>query len=101
MIITRWMAPIRPTPQQIKTLLELEGLEPFEERFEPKQKISDHRHPFTEVRVLLQGEMLFNVAGNQVLLREGDRIEVPANTKHSHICQSEESCHCLCAQKII
>lgn len=101
MIITRWQAPILPTNQQIKLILEQEGLEPFEELFEPSQKITEHRHPFTEVRVILKGELLFNVSGNQVLLRSGDRIEVPANTKHWHVCQSKEPCLCYCAQKIV
>lgn len=101
MIITRWQAPLKPTRQQIQMILESEGLEPFEEVFEPAHQVPEHRHPFTEVRILLSGEMLFNVAGNQVLLREGDRIEVPANTKHSHVCQGSETCLCICAQKIV
>jgi hypothetical protein len=49
MIVTRWLAPIAPTESQIKVLLESEGLEPYEEIFEPKVKVSDHRHPFCEI----------------------------------------------------
>lgn len=101
MIITRWQAPLKPSREQIQVLFELEGLEPFEEIFEPTHKVSDHRHPFTEVRIIAAGEMLFNVAGNQVLLREGDRIEVPANTKHSQACHGTGPCLSYCAQKIV
>jgi mannose-6-phosphate isomerase-like protein (cupin superfamily) len=100
MIMTRWQAALTPTTEQIRMILADEGLDPFEESFEPDMKIPDHRHPFTEVRVVLSGELLTNVAGNQVLLRAGDRIEIPANTRHSYNVQGREICLCICAQKI-
>ena len=100
MIMTRWQATLTPTPEQIRMILQDEGLDPFDEIFEAEIKVPDHRHPFTEVRVVLQGELLTNVAGNQVLLRAGDRIEIPANTRHSYNVQGTGSCFCICAQKI-
>lgn len=81
-------------------MLEQEGLDPFEETFQGQSRIPDHRHPFAEVRVVLSGELLTNVAGNQVLLRAGDRIEIPSNTRHSYTVQGQSSCVCLCAQKM-
>ncbi len=101
MIITRWQAPIIPNKQQINTILEAEGLEPYEEVYTPQTKINEHRHPFCEVRVILSGEMLFNISGNQFLLRAGDRVEIPANTKHSHTAQGTSDCICVCAQRAI
>lgn len=98
-IITKWQAPIVPTKEQIKLILESEGLEPYEESFEPQLKVKEHRHPFCEVRVIVAGELLFSVSGNQFLLRAGDKIEIPANTKHSHSNQGE--CLCVCAQRAI
>lgn len=82
-------------------ILEAEGLEPFEESLEIGKKVTEHRHPFTEVRIVLSGEILFNVAGNQVLVREGDRLEIPANTRHSQQCQGSSPCVSIYAQKII
>lgn len=82
-------------------ILEDEGLEPFEEVYQPKDKIIDHRHPFCEVRIVTQGELLFNISGTQFLLRAGDRVEIPANTRHSHMAQGEEPCICLCAKRAI
>ena len=79
MLITRWQAPNKLSREQAQMILEAEGLESFEETLAPQKKVSEHRHPFTEVRIILQGELLYNIAGNQVLLREGDRIEIPAN----------------------
>jgi len=101
MLISRWQAPIKPSRAHAQMILEAEGLEPFEESLEPQKKVGEHRHPFTEVRIVLVGELLYNIAGNQVLVREGDRIEIPANTKHSHTCQGPETCVSVYAQKIV
>lgn len=100
MIITRWQAPVSPTAAQIKMMLETEGLEAFTELYSPTEKISEHRHPYTEVRYVVSGELMFNIAGNQFLLRAGDRVEVPANTKHSHFAGNNDPCSCVCAQKL-
>lgn len=99
MIVTRWQAPLTPTPAQIHLLLEGEGLEPFEEVYEPKMKVQEHRHPFCEVRIVAEGELLFNISGNQFLLRPGDRVEIPSNTKHSHMAQGTSPCVCICAHR--
>jgi quercetin dioxygenase-like cupin family protein len=101
MIITRWQAPIVPSKQQVQMILEAEGLEPYEEDYAPQMKVKEHRHPFAEVRVIVEGEMLFNISGNQFVLRAGDRVEIPANTKHSHTAHGISQCVCICAQRAI
>lgn len=80
-------------------LLESEGLDPYEEIYKPQTKIAEYRQPFGEVRVVVEGELLFNVAGNQVLLRAGDRIEIPSNTKHSYANNSQGPCLVICANR--
>jgi quercetin dioxygenase-like cupin family protein len=100
MIIQRWLAPIKPSFDQIKFILENEGLDVFTETVAAGEKVKDHRHPFSEVRFIISGELMFNVAGNQFLLRNGDRVEVPANTKHWHSAQGSENCICLVANKL-
>lgn len=100
MIVNRWQAPIMPNIDEMKQILEREGLEPIVETIEPDRKIVDHRHPFAEIRMIIEGEMIFSVAGNQMLLRPGDRIEVPSNTRHSHQAQGRTPCQCLVAQRI-
>lgn len=101
MIVTRWQAPLIPSKEQAFLILESENLEPFEETFEPQMKVGDHRHPFNEVRIIISGEMIFTVSGNQFVLRPGDRLEIPANTKHSHVSQGSLPCVCVCAQRVI
>lgn len=101
MLIQRWQAALLPKKEQFKLLMTQEGLDQFEEVFPPTFKVSEHRHPYTEIRIVVTGELLFNVAGNQVLLRAGDRIEVPANTKHSHVNNhSSDDCVCLVAHRL-
>lgn len=101
MIITRWQAPIVPNKQQVNLILESEGMEPYEQVLEPHKKVSDHRKPFAEVRVIISGEMIFNVAGNQFVLRPGDRVEIPGNTRFSYVAQGTEPCVSVCAQRAI
>jgi quercetin dioxygenase-like cupin family protein len=99
MIVLRWQAPVLPTPEQIKMIFEGEGLEATEETFPPKSVIADHRHPFDEVRMVVSGAMFLNIAGNQLLLRAGDRIEIPANTRHSKSTDGDQSCVSLVASR--
>lgn len=100
MIVTRWQAPIMPALEEMKQILEREGLECSIEVADPERKMGDHRHPFTEIRVVLSGQMIFSIAGNQMLLRPGDRVEVPSNTRHSHYAQGGSPCECLVAQRV-
>jgi mannose-6-phosphate isomerase-like protein (cupin superfamily) len=88
MLIYRWEAKIPPSPEQIKTMLRAEGLEPKDEIIEQDKRQVEKKHPFGEVRVVAEGELFLNVAGNQLLMRAGDRIEIPANTKHSYSAHS-------------
>lgn len=100
MIITRWHAPIIPTQEQFMSILEKEDLEPSVEMFTKDMKISEHRHPFAEVRYIVSGEVILNVSGNQFVLRAGDKIEIPANTKHSYTTQNETGCLSIYAQRV-
>ncbi len=101
MLITRWQAPLVPSKEQILMFLDQEGLEGIEERLAQGARINEHRHPFTEVRIIVEGEMLFNVSGNQFLVRAGDRLEIPANTKHWHQAHGNTDCVCVYAQRVI
>jgi quercetin dioxygenase-like cupin family protein len=99
MVVTRWQAPVLPTPEQIKMIFTAEGLTPSEEVFEPNIVIKDHRHPFDEVRMVSSGTLFMNISGNQIMLRAGDRIDIPANTRHSISTNQTESCTCIVSQR--
>jgi len=99
MVVIRWQAPILPTIEQIKMIFVNEGLEPTNEVLPAKSKITEHRHPFDEIRVVVDGELLVNVSGNQLLLRAGDRIDIPSNTKHQYQANGPTDCLCVVAER--
>ena len=99
MIVYRWQAPVLPTQGQIDQIFEREGLKPFEEVYQPGEEVGFHRHPFDEVRMLVKGSLLMDIAGNRLLLRAGDKIIIPSNTKHSKKNSGTDSCLCICSYK--
>lgn len=100
MLVRRWQAPVLPDKSQIRSIYEAEGLVPQEEVFPPNAEVDLHFHPFDEVRTVAEGELIFDIAGNKLLLRAGDRIVIPANTKHSFKIQGTEPCICFYASRI-
>ncbi len=99
MLVSRWQAPILPTRQQMALMLESEGLEPTEETIPAGLGVTDHRHPFDEVRIVVSGQLMLDIAGNKMLLRAGDRVLIPANTRHSKQADGQDPCVCLYAMK--
>jgi len=80
-------------------MFQTEGLVPYEEVYPKDTNIPDHRHPFDEVRMVAQGELLLDISGNKLLLRPGDKIVIPSNTRHSKQVHGDLPCLCVCAQK--
>ena len=99
MIVTRWQAPVLPSAEQVKMIFEGEGLAPIEETIPAGASVTDRRLPFDEVRMVISGALLMNISGNQILLRSGDRIDLPANTRHSKSANGSEEVVCVVAQK--
>ena len=100
MIITRWAGQNPPTPTQLKMLLAAEGLEPELETLAAHSVIRDHKHPFDEVRIIAEGMLIMDINGNQLVLRPGDRISIPANTRHSKTVHGGVPCLSLLARRI-
>ena len=99
MLVRRWQAPIVPDKSQIQSMYTAEGLEPEVENFPPEGKVKTHVHPFDEIRTVASGELMVEIAGNKLLLRPGDRITIPANTKHSYEVHGSEPCISFSANK--
>ncbi len=99
MIVIRWQAPLRPTKEQALMIFRAEDLQPKEEILIKEKTYPEHRHPFDEVRMVLYGELLLNINGNQLLLRSGDKIMIPSNTKHSQKVLGNKDCFCIVANK--
>ena len=100
MLITRWQAPKVPKKEQIKIWFEAEGLTPKEELLQPQEEFTDLRHPFDEVIMVAEGEIILDIAGNKLLLRSGDKIVIPSNTKFSKKVGSDTPCMLIVANKL-
>ena len=100
MLIYRWQSPIIPEKEQIRMFFEREGLNPKEEIYKSGQSVEGHRHAFDEVRMVCQGEILFDISGNHLLLRGGDKVVIPSNTWHSKQFKGSEDCISFCAFKL-
>lgn len=99
MIVIRWQAPLRPTKEQAQMIFRAEDLAPREEILTKEEVYPEHRHPFDEIRMILDGELSMNINGNQLLLRAGDKIVIPSNTKHSQKVLGEAPCTTVVANR--
>jgi len=100
MLVNRWQAPLLPTRQQMALMLESEGLEVQEDVIPVELPAVEQRHPFDEVRIVVSGQLHLDIAGNRLLLRTGDRIMIPANTRHSKKADGDQPCVCLYSMKV-
>ena len=100
MIIRRWQAPVTPDIKQIRQMFFLEGLKPQEEVLEDGQATKERKFPFDEVRIMVEGELILDIVGNKVLLKEGDRVMIPSNTKHTLKCHKAPA-RSLYASKVV
>jgi len=99
MLVSRWQAPILPTKQQMALMLESEGLDVEEEIIPSGGQARRSSPSFDEVRIVVSGQLMLDIAGNKLLLRAGDRILIPANTRHSKQADGGEPCLCMYAMK--
>ena len=81
MIISRWQGTQELSLEKIKKYYHIRDEQDFkEERFDSGTLIKDHYHNLLEIRIITSGQLLCNISGNQLLLRPGDRIEIPTAT---------------------
>ena len=100
MKITRWRADRKPTQQEVEAMFRDEGFEFIIEELPENSEVKEHRHPFDEIRMVVAGSIRYNVAGNEFLLREGDRLELPSNTRHRTKVEPGANCVTVCAQRV-
>ncbi len=100
MKITRWRADRKPTREEIESMFRDEGFEFVLEDLPSGSEIAEHRHPFDEIRMVVAGAMRYNIAGNEFILREGDRLELPSNTRHHTKVEPGSDCLTIYAQRI-
>jgi quercetin dioxygenase-like cupin family protein len=100
MKIIRWRADRKPTREEVEKMFTDEGLEFVGEDLPESSEVKDHRHPFDEIRMIIAGALRYNVAGNEFILREGDRLELPSNTRHRTKVEPGSDCISIFAHRI-
>ncbi len=100
MKITRWSAQIGPKKEVILQLIQAEGLDYTEVVVTGGSKLSNIRTIMNEIIQIISGEIIFNLSGNQFVLRAGDKLELPSNTVYTYSNLRNESCVFLSAKTI-
>lgn len=100
MKIIRWRADRKPTREEVEKMFSDEGLEFVAEDLPESSEVKEHRHPFDEIRMIIAGALRYNVAGNEFILREGDRLELPSNTRHRTKVEPGSDCVSIFAHRI-
>lgn len=81
--VTPWDGASTPSQAEIRRIFENENLSPSTWSNGPGDKYSAHSHGYHKVLYCLQGSIVFNVEGESVNLKPGDRLEIPPGTSHS------------------
>jgi len=72
------------SPDALEARLRAEGLQPSNWGNGPGDRYADHAHDYDKVLVALSGSIVFHLtdAGTDVELRAGERLDLPARTRH-------------------
>lgn len=85
------MSPARVTPwsgatpdrEQLAARFEAEGLRPHEWSSPPRFEFGWHRHDADQVHYCVAGGITFHTDGGDLEMGAGDRLDLPAGTRHA------------------
>ena len=82
--VRRWAGESLPQEADIQRMLAEEGLSGYRWSNAPGDTYVAHTHPYHKVIFVVRGSIAFGLpaSGEQVELRAGDRLELPAGTAH-------------------
>ena len=78
-----------PDERALRAALSSEGLAPYAWGNPPGDRYAAHSHPYVKVLYCLEGSIVFHLPGQDVELRPGDRLDLPAGLEHSATVGSE------------
>ncbi len=85
-------------PSKIKSILKEEGYFNIFPWCDGEGSFYDwHTHPYQEVRWVYKGEVIMGTEEGEVILRPGDRLDLPEGTKHW--AKSEKGVCYICGSK--
>lgn len=87
MEITHWQEDTAPTEGELSRQMQAEGLSPHSWSNGPGDEYSAHSHSYTKILYCVRGSIRFSLpdSGEHLDLHPGDRIVLPAGTRHSAI----------------
>jgi mannose-6-phosphate isomerase-like protein (cupin superfamily) len=85
--IKRWSGGQHPTLSAITRLMKEEGLRPYMWMNMPNHRYAVRSHGYDKVFYVVEGmvEVVFPDSNQRVILRSGDRTDIPAGVRHGTI----------------
>ncbi len=83
-VVTRWQGSGYPTESAITRLLHKENLRPYMWDAKPNQRQAVHSHGTQTVLYIVEGSLEITLPEEnlKVILRSGDRIDIPPTVRH-------------------
>ena len=88
---TAWGAPHPPTETDLRSLMQEAGLSPYAWSNGPHDVYAAHSHAYNKVIYCVTGSITLGLPGEnrKLVLRAGDRLDLPAGTVHDAIVGGE------------
>lgn len=82
--VLHWLRENKPSEAAIRSVLAEEGLRPYTWSNGPHDVYGVHDHSYHKVIYVVEGSITFLLPdlGQRLLLKQGDRLELPGGTKH-------------------
>ncbi|HUN08997.1 MAG TPA: hypothetical protein PLQ56_20490 [Aggregatilineales bacterium] len=92
--ITRWRGSEHPTFSNITRQMKKEGLRPYMWTNMANHRYGVRSHGYDKVLYVVDGsiELSFPDLGQQLIMRPGDRVDVPAGVRHGTIVGNKGAC---------
>ena len=90
-LLTPWADPTPPTESKLMRLCAEQGLHPYPWSNGPHDVYSAHSHSYDKVIYVVHGSITFGLPelGQQLTLKAGDRLDLPAGTVHDAVVGSQ------------
>ena len=84
-LVTHWADQLSPTESTLMRRCAEQGLHPYHWSNRPHDTYSAHTHSYDKVIYVVRGSITFGLPelGQQLTLKAGDRLDLPANTVHN------------------
>lgn len=89
--VVRWQETFSPSEPDLAALLHAEGLAYYPWSNGPNDLYAPHDHAYHKIIYVVRGTITFMLpeTGQSLQLHPGDRLELPANTRHSAVVGAE------------